>query len=39
MKTALCPALTFLFIQNMAVDALAKLEMLDYSLVMFPFQI
>ena len=29
METPLCPALTFLFVQNMAVDVLAKLEMLD----------
>lgn len=28
-----CPALTFPFGQNMAVDALAKLEMLEYGLV------
>lgn len=39
MEMLLCLALTFLFVQNMAVDVLAKLEMLDYSLVMFPFQI
>lgn len=37
METALCPALTFLFVQNMTVDAVAKLVGLQ--LVMFPFQI
>lgn len=35
-EAALRPALTFLSVSNVPAVVLAKLEMLDYSLVLFP---